>query len=115
MKNKDIHKGLEKEELRTFFATCIEKYSFCKKKEYDNFISENVWESTIKRIEIDKYNLDLELERAIVFKSIGFLLKMLDWAEHGVSDGIEDYNEGNYFPFIGTEEEYKNLILKMKF
>jgi hypothetical protein len=94
MKNKDIHVLFEGKEIRDFLAKSL-KVSECGSS--PSFI-----EKEIKKLEE-------ELKKAKQFEGAMELIKKQGWEEFDVSNEIEDYNSDTYFPFIGTEEEAKQI------
>ena len=98
MKCQDIHKNLNKQEMRDF----IGKIYFNKTGEY-----------YIKYLESQILELTENLKKARITMGIQQLCDELKWKGFDISDEIENYNKENYFSFIGTEKEYQSLIKKI--
>lgn len=100
MKNENIHDNLDFQEIRDFLAKNISKEGR---------------EGTIMDVEyiereIKKYQEFLK--HAKIYQATKSLIKNQGWEEFDISDEIPD-NKDEYFPFIGTEEEYKKLMEKI--
>ena len=89
MKNAEKHNGLDKTEIRDFLAKQV-GYGY--EGEVDNIK---------KRIS----DLQAELEMAKRSQAARDLIVLNGWENFDVSDDVEDYKSGEYFPFIGTQEE----------
>tara|TARA_R100000541_G_scaffold57804_1_gene68243 strand:- start:475 stop:762 length:288 start_codon:yes stop_codon:yes gene_type:complete len=92
MDNKTKHENLEQSEIRDFLAKQV-GYG------YDGEV-ENV-KAQIKKLEGD-------LEKAKASQAARDLIKINGWKEHDVSDDVDTYVSGEYFPFIGTDKELEN-------
>lgn len=103
MKNKDLHDGLDKKEIRDFLS-----------KQYQKEGRECNWSSDIEFLEKELEKHKKMLESAYTFKGIKHLINIQGWRNFDVSDNIENYDKDNYFEFIGTDEEFKNLLNKQK-
>ena len=89
MKNADKHNGLDKAEIRDFLANLL-GYGY--DGEVDNIK---------KRIS----DLQAELEIAKRSQAARDLIALNGWENFDVSDDVEDYKSGEYFQFVGTQEE----------
>lgn len=98
MENKDIHDKLSRKEVRDYLA-----------KEYITYESFG----NIEYIENQIKELQNELVKAKRFDAIKTIIEIENWKEFDCSE-IVQYKSKTYFPFIGTEEEFKNLENKIK-
>ena len=98
MKNKNIHNGLDNKNVR-------------------DFLSKRTWygfDGEVEAIEKQINDLQEKLKKAKESQATRDLIRLNGWDEFDVSDEIEDYQRGEYFNFVGTKEEYKQLKKKMK-
>jgi len=118
MKNSQIHEGLPNKEIRDFLSLGIVK-SYAN---YYNRLNEPLpntntlkgFDWTIARIKRDIKMLNIELDHVNELKSIQYIIKNQGWAEYDVSDEtIKDLDYSLHMNFIGTEEEYNNLMKKL--
>ena len=103
MKNRDIHKGLDKAEIRDFLAERLLKSAIECRYTSTEFIQSHIDE------------LQVQLNHAKTLEAIQ--QRMLDngWTDYDVTEEIEDYDNTKYIPFIGTAAEYeKQLHPQMK-
>ena len=96
MKNKDIHKGLDKKEIRDYLGKTLHDLSLISSKP----------ESIEKKIR----ELEKELEDCRKKQGVLAIMHEFGWQELDISDEIEDYKWDNHIEFIGTEEEYDALV-----
>ena len=96
MENKDIHKSLDRAELRDFLGQELRK-AFDKSGFND-----------VKHLEKEFIKIQEQLKNARIKEAIELILKEQNWSEFDIS-GYIDYDD-NYFPFIGTKKEYAELI-----
>jgi len=89
MKNAEKHNELDKAEIRDFLAKQI-GYGY-----------EGEVENIKKRIA----DLQVELEIAKRSQAARDLIALNGWESFDVSDDVEDYKAGEYFQFVGTQEE----------
>lgn len=94
MKNKNIHNGLEDNNVRDFLAKNL-GFGYV---------------GSVKHLESQIQQLQKELEQAKKYEAILTLVNLNGWSEWDVSDQISDYKPGEYFPFLGTEDEYNNVF-----
>lgn len=117
MKNSEIHKGLLNENVRNFLANELRDF-------YDNEVKnkkeqipnmENAFDWVIKDAEaIIEFN-KRRIEYLIARKGLYSIIKKYGWEEHDVSDYISlDTGYDLCLAFIGTEEEYNQLMKKLK-
>lgn len=99
MKNQHIHKGLDKSEIRDFLGKRIFKGLSVHSPQY---IKKQIKE------------LQEELILAQQEEAIITITKLIGWNGFDISDEIEDYSTDTYMNFVGTEEEYQDLINKIK-
>ena len=96
MNNEDIHNHTSEKEIRTFLS---------KQLRTCDFGSEFALELKMKQLE----TLKQEIESMKLGIAIESLIKKEGWDEWDISDDIP-YNPETYFPFIGTETEFEELI-----
>ena len=89
MKNLEKHSGLDKAEIRDFLAKQI-GYGY---------------EGEVENIKKQIADLQLQLEIAKRSQVARDLIALSGWDSFDVSDDIEDYKSGEYFQFVGTQEE----------
>lgn len=89
MKNLEKHSGLDKAEIRDFLAKQI-GYGY---------------EGEVENIKKQIADLQLQLEIAKRSQVARDLIALNGWESFDVSDDIEDYKSGEYFQFVGTQEE----------
>jgi len=93
MKNKDQHKGLKHAGIRDFLSKSL-KYSY---------------EGEVEIIEEQMKKLQANLERAKTYQASYALVQSKGWEYFDSSDECEDYRDGHYTPFVGTEEEFSQM------
>ncbi len=104
MENKDIHNGLDKKEIRDFLAKSRAKEgNSCSYMKLD----------TIQIMEKQIIKLQEYIQHIKNLDAIETLIKINDWKNFDVSDDVTKYNPETYFEFLGTEEEFKELINKI--
>ena len=91
MKNKDIHKGLDKAEIRDFISEELKSVDY----------GAGCAEAIKKKIT----ELECELEKARRAEAIHALIKHMGWDWFDISDEIEDYSRVTYRSFVGTKKE----------
>ena len=96
MKNSEIHKGFEKQEIRDFLA-----------KQY----REGMMNSTgsVEQLQKRINQLKEELEYAKQSEAARALMTTLGWKPYDIERVISDYDSNSYFPFVGTEKELFSL------
>ena len=94
MKNAEKHNELDKAEIRDFLAKQV-GYGY--EGEVDNIK---------KRIA----DLQAELEIAKRSQAARDLIAINGWEYFDVSDHVEDYKPGEFFPFVGTQEELDRVF-----
>ncbi len=105
MENKDIHNGLSEKEVRDYLSKQYQKEGYkCN------------WNPDVKFLEKELERHKKMLEAANIFNGIKALIKLQGWKTFDVFDEISDYedDEDIYFEFMGTEEEFKVFIEKLK-
>ena len=119
MKNSKIHNGLEKSELRDFLSLSIVKNwdATCKNSKERPEISNNesITEWAIKDCENELKYLSKKLELLKEKQAIITIIEMNGWQDFDVSDETEkDLKYSSWLNFIGTEDEYNELLKKVK-
>lgn len=99
MKNNEIHDGLDKKEIRDFLA-----------KEFNKVPCSGNIEEAQKELSEAQKRLDGIIKRRVIER----LISDNKWNIFDISDDIEDYKPGTFFQFVGTEEEYKKLMINIK-
>ncbi len=97
MNNDDIHKGLEKQEIRDFLAKQLAESG----KNGGMLPSEHI------KKDIEK--LQVILKASEIREAVLQLIKVCGWDWYDISDYVK-YNPETYFEFIGTKEEYKKIF-----
>jgi hypothetical protein len=125
MKNSQIHKGLDKKEIRDFLSTSLVKL-FQEQVDNANKIeiphTENPYEYSIKKLEQDiEYNTkQIEIYKGI--QAVMLIIKMNKWEEFEMNkweefDVSDDTEKDNLhilkMNFIGTQKEYDFLLTKI--
>ncbi len=101
MENKDIHNDFSEKEIRDYLSKQYRKERYnCHWNTDINFLKKEIEEHRKM------------LESAIAYNVLGVLIKNKGWKIFDISDDVK-YNEESYFEFIGTEEEFKELINKI--
>ena len=109
------HINLQEKKLRDFFSLMIAK--FCKQQKEKNQIPPGLtgYEFALRRNEIQLEQLKEENKRIKIMYSLQLLLEEHGWKEWDVSDEVMiPVKDGNYYSFIGTEDEYNNFINNLK-
>ena len=119
MKDTQIHEGLENETLREVISIGLlkshsDKYPDKPMQMYPkgDKIGTILWSIEQKREDIKKKEFEIEKQ----VRQLAYITLMEDkgWIEHDTSDYLA--KTGVWFKsFIGTEEEYDNLIKKIQF
>ena len=101
MKNSDIHNHLSKKEVRDFLG---KQLVHCYR---NGAMTDTAWlESKIK-----EYQSSLDL--AYQYNAILKLIAGQVWQEWDVSENVP-YDSESYFCFIGTAEEYEDLLKRIE-
>lgn len=118
MKNSEIHLGLPNAIMRDFLAMAMIKnhnQSCENKKEFLPRLDGEYFDWAVKDCERE---IEFQKRRLINIKetcAILTLIKSQGWKEFDVSDETEnDTGEKLHLNFIGTEEEYQELLSKIK-
>ena len=93
LKNEDIHKGLNKAEIRDFLGERILKSAELCRYTSTEFIQDQINE------------LQVQLNHAKTHEAINQIMLDNGWQSHDVTDEVEDYKHETYMPFIGTVAE----------
>ena len=89
MKNIDKHAALPNSNVRDFLARQLG----------------HGYEGEVENIKARIADLHIELEAAKRSQAARDLIKLNGWEYFDVSDDVEDYKSGEYFSFVGTQEE----------
>ena len=103
MQNSEIHNGLENNEVRDFLGKELHLCRMnggCNSEEY------------IKMLELQIIEAKIRIDVCKRLTALSQLINFKGWSEFDISDRIY-YNKSTYIPFIGTQEEYDNLIVKI--
>jgi cell division GTPase FtsZ len=112
MKDNEVHIGLEKSELRDFFSYQLGKLHESTTKNSPIFKNDDYIQYGIDNAQlmIEYYTNDkLRLESV---RALTLLMKQQGWIEHDISDHTDKTNEF-YIHFVGTEDEYNELLVKL--
>jgi hypothetical protein len=117
MKNSEIHKGLEKKEIRDFLSLTLVRYM---EEQFKNsnldYVPHNddPFEYSIQRSERDiKFHMK-QIEICKGLQAASQLIKMNGWEEFDVSDEtVNDSTHQLKLSFIGTKKEYDFLLLQI--
>ena len=103
MDNQDIHKQLDRPEVRDFLA-----------QEYEQSMRDAQYQSP-ESVKAEVARLKAEIEKlqgllihAQRYQAVCELLEGQGWKAWDISDEVP-YNQETYFPFVGTEEEMQAL------
>ena len=118
MKDIDIHNGLPEQELRDFFSQELVKSwvsEIHNKKSVPRYNEADPIQWAIGDAEADiqyhKKRLEILKQRHALFT----LIKERGWKEHDVSDYVLNlYAMEMKMSFIGTDDEYNNLMKKLE-
>ena len=113
MKDSEIHNGLSDEHERKFLSyelvSILELESTCKKNT-TLYYGTPPWEWAIRDCKnIIEYNQE-RLKILELRKGLDAVIKNHGWEEYDVSDYVIKEGDKYCKPFIGTEEEYEELI-----
>jgi hypothetical protein len=117
MKNSEIHNGLERCEIRNFLAKSLIDATV----RSNNNRPQNVPYDEKRGLECLILNAELQIEywkRYVEIhkqiQAIEQLIYLSNWQEFDVSDETGKDNPGGWMSFIGTKEEYNNLLIQIK-
>lgn len=97
----DIHNKLKDKEVRDFLAIrFVEEGRACS------------WNIDTDYIEKQLKELQEQLKHANALKCIEHLIEINGWSPFDISVYVQ-YDEEDYIPFIGTEEEYRKMIERL--
>lgn len=102
MKSAEIHTHLDKAAIRDFLSKASE----------EGYQISNC--SSVSRLKKQIAELQRELAGALQYEAALELMHINGWSIYDLSDDVEDYCQGVYFPFVGTEEEYHALMKRIK-
>ena len=109
MKNSEIHKGLEKKEIRDLIGELLGQRFQTKEREPLAFDENNPFDDDIHQIKYDIIYYQNYLKHMEKKKAAYNLMKHLNLERYDVSDYVAK-DLPCYMLFIGTEEEYNDLI-----
>ena len=117
MKDTNIHEGLENETLREVICNGLIKACFDKLPEPPQRNYPNDSEGQILyRVESKRQDIkeaEFEIDKAVRQLPYVKMMNEFGWSEHDISDYLGKTGE-YYRSFIGTGEEYNNLLTKIK-
>jgi hypothetical protein len=117
MKNEEIHNDLSNKTIREAIARLIKTHTRIKSEANSLFVKYNRNMSygsyCLLQADLEWRKASMKREAALQMIAAEELMKQYNWEEIDISDNIKDYNESTYFPFIGTEEEYRQLLKKV--
>ena len=99
----NIYRGLNNSEVRQYLMNSLTKI------EYDAMFGKE----HRKRIEKTIEELKNQLEENNSYLAVLEIMKMNSWEEFDISDEIGLMDGDRYCSFIGTKEEYENLLSSM--
>lgn len=118
MKSTEIHNGQPEKEIRDFFAKSFSEMfdKECANKKVEiPYDRTQPFEWSIKNDEAQIVVLKRNIELAHQKIALLSLLKDKSWGEHDVSDyTLNDSGYKLHLSFIGTTEEYENLMVKLE-
>jgi hypothetical protein len=118
MKSSEIHNGLPEKEIRDFFAKSMSEMfdKECANKKVEiPYDKTNSFDWSIKNDEAQIVVLKRSIELAHQKIALHGLLNDKGWEEHDISDfTINDSGFKIHLSFIGTTEEYENIMLKLE-
>ena len=100
MKNEEIHREFTQQEIRDFLSQELEA------SRIGGGIGVKYIEGEIERFQV-------LLRDAKKYEAIIQIIEDKNWKEWEISEDIP-YDRENYFPFIGTKEEYNKLMKILK-
>ena len=101
MDNKDIHNELDKKEIRDFLGQWSRREGFLGRY------------SEIEYLEKEIERIKERLVHCRNHKAVLTLIESNGWKDFDL-DNYVPYDEDNYFPFVGTKEEFEELKKKAK-
>jgi len=118
MKDTEIHIGLLDEAVRILIATgirdCYQNDLENKKNQGTPFDNKNIFDWIINDAENEIQYQKRRIELASLTRAFHEIRKKYGWIEHDVSDYVTRDNKNLLaLNFIGTEEEYKELMKKI--
>jgi len=120
MKNSKIHENKVNAEVRDFLSLSLVKIfedECANNRGFIEYDKDNPINWAISDCEMDIIFHQRRLELLKQKQAVIALIKMNGWQEFDVSDWVEKDMHNKYklaIPFIGTQEEYDNLILELK-
>jgi len=124
MNNTEIHNDLPEKDFRDFLTKSLAD-NYLKRIEIGNDTKyKYIYKVTdspilgldqvITNHERDLEKVTLEIATYKADRAVHEIIKIKGWTEHDVSDYVvKDYDDW-YLSFIGTEEEYENLLLELE-
>jgi len=100
MRNEEIHKGLNNQDIRDFLA---KTYSECCHK--GAFGAPELIEKKIRELQD-------HLELLKIKKATEKLIEINGWETYDLDEEKVPYNSETYFCFVGTKKEYENIFGK---
>ena len=94
MKTEDMHKGLDKPEIRNFLAQGIG----------------HSYEGEVEYLKGKISELEEQLEKAVKVQASCELIESNGWQWFDVSDEVKNYDKQTYHSFVGTEDEVMSVF-----
>ena len=115
MKDNEIHQRFDKSEIRDLLSHVIRDCTVKGVKIHEEANNFNISyltgiEYRIKSCEIELYRYKALLKNDNDLKAALTLIELMGWDEHDVSDNVMKTHNTFYLSFIGTDEEYKQLL-----
>jgi hypothetical protein len=116
MKNSDIHIGHKNKEVRDFLSEQLIINGFQRNTNKKEIVphQENTLEWSIKDAEKQIEYFQRYIQNLKNLQAIEQLISTNGWQEFDVSDYVDKDVEDGWMSFIGTEEEYNDLIKILK-
>lgn len=115
MRNNKIHEHLEKAEVRDLiskgFVDCInDEVKVMKNRYYHNYEG-NPLDIYVEQAQQRYDDAKIQLEVAKKRQALGIITKMMGWEDFDVSDETTGEYDKHLMSFIGTQEEFDQLII----
>ena len=115
MKDNEIHQHFEKSEIRDLLAHVIRDWTVKNVKINEEAINLNFNHLTGIDYIIKSHEIELNRYKALLkndndLKAAITLIELMGWDEHDISDNVMKSHDTFCLSFIGTDEEYKQLL-----
>jgi len=104
MKNTEIHDSLPDSEVRTFLSKSLSRHYYPGKIEHLK-ADRDLYADKLAAI-------DSEIKKCEISDGLNGIIELKGWSIFDVSDHITDNIGEDYFNFIGTSEELRDLGIK---